>query len=200
VQAMDDEVRRDAGSPSNGSLALSLSGEVPARATAHGVDGDAPSAEPRRSLDPGSIGRLVEQEVANMLDAAEAEADRIGSKAMVVVQAAEEKIEALQRELASAVAQLRALAERTEQSAPTTQRSLAGSAPTTQRSLAGSVPTTQRSLAGSVPTTQRSPSDGIPAVLTEPPAAMRAVANDDPPALDIPASEEVVRLLRQHLT
>ena len=178
MQAMDDEVRRDAGSPSNGSLALSLSGEVPARATAHGVDGDAPSAEPRRSLDPGSIGRLVEQEVANMLDAAEAEADRIGSKAMVIVQAAEEKIEALQRELASAVAQLRALAERTERSAPTTQRSLAGSAPTTQRS----------------------PSDGIPAVLTEPPAAMRAVANDDPPALDIPASEEVVRLLRQHLT
>ena len=190
MQAMDDEVRRDAGSPSNGSLALSLSGEVPARATAHGVDGDAPSAEPRRSLDPGSIGRLVEQEVANMLDAAEAEADRIGSKAMVIVQAAEEKIEALQRELASAVAQLRALAERTERPAPTTQRSPAGPAPKTQRSPSGSVPTTQRS-----------PSDGIPAVLTEPPAAMRTVVDvDDPPALGIPASEEVVRLLRQHLT
>ena len=195
MQAMEDEVRRDPRSPSAGSLALSLNGEAPARAAARGVNGDAPSAQPRpssRSLDPGSIGRLVEQEVANMLDAAEAEADRISSKAVVVVRAAEEKIEALQHDLASAVAQLRALAERTERTAPAAQGS---PAPAAGRSPA---PAAQGSPA---PAARPSSATGIPAVLTEPPAAMRAVVDvDDPPALGIPASEEVVRLLRQHLT
>lgn len=42
---------------------------------------------------------------------------------------------------------------------------------------------------------------GIPAVLTEPPAAMQRTADPERASLlDMPASDDVVRLLRQHLS
>lgn len=185
---MEGTEGRDDRSLSPGALALDLNGEGAAHA---GPNRRAAPPEPPQvggALDPGSIGRLVEREIASMLDAAQAEADRIGSEAMVVIRAVEEKIEGLQRELASAVAELKAFAERTERSASAARRS----------TVASVAAEPERPPA---PAARPTPPPSIPAVLTEPPAAMRAVVDvDDPPALDIPASHEVVRLLRQHLT
>jgi len=72
----------------------------------HGMDpranGDAGPAS-GTPLDPSHIGRLVEREVATMLEAAQVEADRISATAMGVVRKAEAKIAALQLELDAAV-------------------------------------------------------------------------------------------------
>lgn len=199
---MEGTERRDERGLSSGALALDLNDEGAARAASN--RGAAPPEPPHvgTTLDPGSIGRLVEQEIASMLDAAQAEADRIGSEAMVVIRAVEEKIEALQQELSSAVAELKAFAARTERSASAARRSSEGPlVPETEGSVAAKA---GRSVAAEperppAPAARPTPAPSIPAVLTEPPAAMRAVDVDDPPVLDIPSSHEVVRLLRQHL-
>lgn len=165
----------------------------------HHVRGDVSSAS-GPPLDPSRIGRLVEREVATMLEAAQAEADRIGSTAMGVVRKAEAKIAALQLELDAAVAELRELADRTE-------RTVSAPEPPTELSLAPEPPTVPQvpgpsSVAQEEPERAPEPSSGpsIPAVLTEPPAAMQRTAEPDRSTLDIPPSDEVARLLRQHLS
>jgi hypothetical protein len=166
----------------------------------HGMDpranGDAGPAS-GTPLDPSHIGRLVEREVATMLEAAQVEADRISATAMGAVRKAEAKIAALQLELDAAVAELRELADRTERttSAPA-ETSLAPEPPMGPRLAEPSSGAPEEPERAPEPTSEPS----IPAVLTEPPAAMRRAVEPPPLELDIPPSDKVARLLRQHLS
>jgi hypothetical protein len=75
----------------------------------------APTQAPAGSLDPSGIGKLVEHEVAALLQAAEAEAGRIRSKALAGVKMAEAKVASLQQQVQSTLAQLEEIAGRIEQ-------------------------------------------------------------------------------------
>jgi len=95
------------------SRTLAVSPGVTETATA-----DTPAPDPAQSLDPTSIGKLVEHEVKALLDAAGADADRIRSRALAGVRMAESKVTALRQQVESTLAQLGELAGRIEESLP----------------------------------------------------------------------------------
>lgn len=90
------------------------------------VDAVTTTTEPGRTLDPSVIARRVEQEVAALLEAARADADR---KALACVRMVETEVTALQRALqeqvAKTLAQLAELAERMQPKEVTERPSLA---------------------------------------------------------------------------
>ncbi|HZD18110.1 MAG TPA: hypothetical protein VE669_08210, partial [Actinomycetota bacterium] len=112
---------------------------------------------------------------------------------------AEAKIAALQLELDSAITELRELADRAGGSAPPAPDPLLA---VVDRSVPEAAPTpVQPPYEDDRPVVSEPPPDPvIPAVLTEPPAAMQRLADPDRPRLSIPPSDEVARLLREHLT
>lgn len=114
-----------------------------------------------------------------MLGAAEAEAGRIRSRAMSGVRMAEAKVVALQRHLDSTLAQLRELAEGIEQTPRAIHR-----------------------LETELPTAIEAATE-LPAAIgaaTELPTMIEAAPDPERPAPRVTLSEEVVRLLRQHLS
>jgi len=153
-----------------------------------------------RSLDPTRIAKLVEREVASMLREAEAEVDRIGSRAMAVVRTVEAKISALQLELDAALDELRELAQHAQ------PRATAPPTETAPVPIPSSVPEPELD---DLPAVDQRPAEvapvdggGLRAIITQPPAAMmeRLAGAVLPPNLDIPSSDEVGRLLREHLS
>jgi hypothetical protein len=141
----------------------------------------APAHDTATALDPSGIGRRVEQEVNALLEAAQVEADRIRAKAIAGIRMAEAKVTALQQQMATTLAQLSELAERIEPGKPAERQSLA------ERFAAnGSRPVE--------PVAKVSTSAQPEASVFDPPA------KDEKPATGIPPSEEIVRILREHLT
>jgi hypothetical protein len=132
----------------------------------------APAREAAQPLDASGIGKLVEQEVRGLLDAAETEADRIRSKALAGVRMAEAKVAALEQQVHSTLAQLVELAGRIEQ-AP--QAWIQETAPAEVRA------------------------DDHEADEPASPSVFDATRRE-PVAPNIPPSDEVIRLLREHLT
>jgi cell division septum initiation protein DivIVA len=134
------------------------------------------------ALDPSGIGRRVEQEVNALLEAAQVEADRIRAKAIAGIRMAEAKVTALQQQMATTLAQLSELAERIEPGKPAERQSLA------ERFAANGSRPAERVTNGSTPAQPEA------SVFDPPPA------KDEKPATGIPPSEEIVRILREHLT
>jgi hypothetical protein len=147
-------------------------GTVSSTAVAVAPVESAPAHEGTTALDPTGIGRRVEQEVNTLLEAAQAEADRLRAKAIAGIRMAEAKVAALQQQMESTLAQLSELAERIEPGRPAERQSLA------ERFAAN----------GSRPAQPES------SVFDPPPQ------KEERPAPGIPPSAEIVRLLREHLT
>lgn len=145
----------DAWSPSARALVVSQGATESAAAAA-------PAYDPAQSLDPSGLGKLVEHEVKALLDAAEADAARIRSKALAGVRMAEAKVTSLQQQMESTLAQLGELAGRIEAASPI------------------------------IDPTEAAPSPKVETVETS--------HGREPVAPNIPPSDEVVRLLREHLT
>jgi hypothetical protein len=161
----------------------------------------APESNPAPSLDPSVIGRRVEQEVSAFLEAAQAEADRIRSKALAGVKMAEAKVAALQQQVASTLAQLGELAQRIEPSAP-----VAPADPTVPKgSMEGLAERFARrgALVARNEPIARNGDAGVAEPTTDPVAEAAASVFEAPAeraAPTIPPSDEIVRLLREHLT
>lgn len=136
----------------------------------------APAEDAVKPLDASGIGRLVEQEVKGLLDAAETEADRIRSKALAGVRMAEAKVAALEQQVHSTLAQLVELAGRIEQAPQAWIQPTARTEPEPQAEDGGD-------------------DRDEPA----PPSVFDS-AGREPVAPNIPPSDEVIRLLREHLT
>jgi hypothetical protein len=160
----------------------------------------APTEAPAGSLDPSGIGKLVEHEVAALLQAAEAEAGRIRSKALAGVRMAESKVAALEQQVHSTLAELAELAGRIEAPVAPSEGLRAGIEPTRagiEPTRAGIEPPragiepTRAGIEPPVPADDRR--EAAPLSVFDP--ALR-----EPVAPNIPPSDEVVRLLREHLT
>lgn len=147
------------------------------------------------ALDPGGIGRRVEQEVNALLEAAQADADRIRAKAIAGIRMAEAKLSAMQQQMASTLAQLSELAERIEPGRHTDLRAdvqpVAGARPAAEAQQVAE----RRSLAERFAANGSRPAERpVPSVF-DPPSP-----KEERPAPSIPPSEEIVRILREHLT
>jgi hypothetical protein len=143
------------------------------------------------ALDPGGIGRRVEQEVNALLETAQADADRIRAKAIAGIRMAEAKLSAMQQQMASTLAQLSELAERIEPGRRTDLQPVGSARPTAEAQQA----TERRSLAERFAANGSRPAERpVPSVF-DPPSP-----KEERPAPSIPPSEEIVRILREHLT
>jgi hypothetical protein len=142
----------------------------------------APAQNGASVLDPSGIGRRVEQEVNALLEAAQADADRMRAKAIAGIRMAEAKLAAMQQQMAATLAQLSELAERIEPGRPAERRSLA------ERFAANGSRPTERAAEAAAQT-----APPVPSVFDPP-------AKEERPTPSIPPSEEIVRILREHLT
>jgi hypothetical protein len=153
----------------------------------------APAHDAAQSLDPSGIGRFVEQEVSALLDAAEAEADRIRSKALAGVRMAESKVAALEQQVHSTLAELAELAGRIEAPVTPSEGLRARIEPTRAgiEPLRAGIEPLRAGIEPPAPADDRREAD---------PLSVFDPARREPVAPNIPPSDEVVRLLREHLT